>query len=67
MPKFPATSPQEIIKCLEKNGYILQRQKGSHVIFWHPKKRKHVTVPLSKKELPIGTLKSILRMAEISF
>ena len=65
MPKFPVLSPQEIIKLLTKNGYEQVRQKGSHVILWNPKTKKHATVPISKKQLPIGTAKSILKIAGV--
>jgi predicted RNA binding protein YcfA (HicA-like mRNA interferase family) len=42
------------------------RQKGSHRSFEHPTKPSVVTVPgHSGDELPTGTLKSVLRKAEI--
>ncbi|TKY91128.1 MAG: addiction module toxin, HicA family, partial [Candidatus Methanomarinus sp.] len=36
MPKIPSLNHQKIIKVLEKNGFILDRVKGSHHIFYHP-------------------------------
>jgi len=56
MPKIPALTPKKIIKILEKKGYVLDRVKGSHHIYYHPEMRKRVVVPLHKKELPRGTL-----------
>ncbi len=57
MPKIPALTPKKIIKILEKKGYVLDRVKGSHHIYYHPEMRKRVVVPLHKKELPRVTLK----------
>jgi len=54
---------KEIIKELEADGWFLQRIKGSHHIFKHPIKTGAVPVPHPKKELPIGTIKSIRKQA----
>ncbi|MBD9492192.1 type II toxin-antitoxin system HicA family toxin [Ensifer sp. ENS11] len=37
--------------------------KGSHVQFKHPEKPGRVTVPHPKRDIPIGTLKSIEKQA----
>ena len=66
MPKLPSLNPQKIIRILEQNGFILDRVKGSHHIFYHPKTKRRVVVPLHKKDLPKGTLLEILKQAGIS-
>jgi predicted RNA binding protein YcfA (HicA-like mRNA interferase family) len=53
----------EIIRRLEAEGWLLARSKGSHHQYKHPIKRGLVTVPHPKRELPIGTLRSIYRQA----
>ncbi len=63
MPKLPSITPQKVIKVLEKSGFILDRTKGSHHIYYHPKTKRRVVVPLHKKDLPRGTLLEILRQA----
>jgi len=40
---------------------------GSHTQFRHPERKGRVTVPHPKKEIPIGTLKSIERQSGIKF
>ncbi|MCD4774037.1 MAG: type II toxin-antitoxin system HicA family toxin [Bacteroidales bacterium] len=54
--------PRELIKILEKNGFIFIRQSGSHAIF---KKTGNViiVVPIHSKDIPKGTLSSILKDA----
>ncbi|MEM2135733.1 MAG: type II toxin-antitoxin system HicA family toxin [Candidatus Jordarchaeaceae archaeon] len=66
MSKLPSLTPKKIIKILEKRGFILDRVKGSHHIYYHPETRKRVVVPLHKKDLPKGTLIEILKQAGIS-
>jgi len=66
MPKLPSLTPQKIIRILEKKGFALDRTKGSHHIYYHPKTKRRVVVPLHRRDLPKGTLLEILRQAGIS-
>jgi len=65
MPRFPALTSQQVIKILEKKGFLLDRSKGSHRIYFHPETRRRVVVPFHRKDLPQGTLREILRQAGI--
>lgn len=57
---------KEIIRALEKDGWVLDRQKGSHKIFKHASKKGIVVVPdHSKTDISMGTLKSIKKQAGI--
>jgi predicted RNA binding protein YcfA (HicA-like mRNA interferase family) len=56
---------QQLIKILQDAGWIEVRVKGSHHHFKHPEKLGIVTVPHPKKDLPLGTVKSILKQAGI--
>jgi predicted RNA binding protein YcfA (HicA-like mRNA interferase family) len=58
---------KEIIKALERDGWFQVRQKGSHVQFKHATKKGLVTVPHPRKDLPLGTVKSIEKQAGIRF
>jgi predicted RNA binding protein YcfA (HicA-like mRNA interferase family) len=49
----------QIISALQRDGWVQVAQKGSHVQFKHPLKTGRVTVPHPKRDVPIGTLKSI--------
>ncbi len=66
MPKLPSLTPQKIIKVLERKGFVLDRVKGSHHIYYHPEMKRRVIVPLHKRDLPKGTLLEILKQADIS-
>lgn len=52
-----------IITALEVAGWRQVAQKGSHVQFKHPTKPGRVTVPHPKKDIPLGTLRSIEKQA----
>ena len=65
MPKLPSLTPKKLTKLLEKRGFVLDRSKGSHHIYYHPETKRRVVVPLHKKDLPKGTLLEILKQAGI--
>ena len=52
MPKLPSLTPQKIIKILERKGFVLDRIKGSHHIYYHPETKKRAVIPLYKRNLP---------------
>ena len=65
MRKLPSLTPRKIIRILESRGFVLDRVKGSHHIYYHPETKRRVIVPLHKKDLPKGTLFEILKQAGI--
>ena len=56
---------REIIRRLKKDGWHEVNQVGSHKQFKHPAKPGRATVPHPKRDIPIGTLKSIEKQAGI--
>jgi len=62
MTKLP--SSQKIINALLKNGFIFISKSGSHQKF--RKEDKTVIVPASRKEIPIGTFRSIIRQSGLN-
>jgi predicted RNA binding protein YcfA (HicA-like mRNA interferase family) len=76
MPKLPRVKASEVIRALERLGFVQVRQKGSHVIL---KKRVMMedgeetrvsevgcVVPLHRKAIAVGTLSNILNQANVS-
>ena len=59
-------SSKHIIKVLEENSFLFVSQKGSHVKYFSPKRRRAVIVPANRKEIPMGTFHSILRQSGLS-
>ena len=66
MPKLPRLTARQIVAALEKLGFSLTRQSGSHMIYKNAA-GKRVTVPFhASKILHPKLLKSILRDADLS-
>jgi predicted RNA binding protein YcfA (HicA-like mRNA interferase family) len=65
MGDFPQVLPKDVVKILQQCGFSITRQVGSHMRLAHDDGRK-VTVAIHSKPLPIGTLLSILRQAQMS-
>ena len=63
MPKLPVVSGKEAIAALERIGFIVTRQRGSHVVL---RKGSQGCVVPNHKELKRGTLAGILKQASIS-
>jgi predicted RNA binding protein YcfA (HicA-like mRNA interferase family) len=62
--KLPILSGKEIIKALNKIGFVPVRQRGSHVFMRHPDGRRTV-VPIHK-EVNKSTLMDILSQTRLS-
>jgi predicted RNA binding protein YcfA (HicA-like mRNA interferase family) len=67
MPKLKRVSGDEAIRALEKLGFIRVRQRGSHVVLRKETDEGVIgcVVPIHK-ELAIGTLRGILRQAQVT-
>ncbi|HGE70230.1 TPA: addiction module toxin, HicA family [Candidatus Poribacteria bacterium] len=67
MPKLIRVSGQETVRTLERLGFVQVRQHGSHVVLKKqtPKGDIGCVVPLHR-ELAIGTLRGILKQAEVT-
>ncbi|OIO45173.1 hypothetical protein COX24_01500 [bacterium (Candidatus Gribaldobacteria) CG23_combo_of_CG06-09_8_20_14_all_37_87_8] len=66
MPKLPVVSPKRLLRFLSKFGFQKDYITGSHFILYNPTNGKRVVVPFHAKDLPKGTLMSILNQAGIS-
>ncbi|QWR76703.1 type II toxin-antitoxin system HicA family toxin [Candidatus Magnetomonas plexicatena] len=66
MTRLPVLSGKDLCKALEKFGYFIDHQTGSHIILRHylPPYRRAV-VP-NHKEIAKGTLKAILNQTGIT-
>lgn len=61
--KLPVLSGKKLIKLLQKMGYYIRSQEGSHIHLRHPLKPP-LTIP-NHREIARGTLRAILRQAGI--
>ena len=57
---------RDLLKKIEADGWQVERTVGSHIQYRHPAKPGTITVPGGgelKKDVPPGTLNSILKQA----
>ncbi len=58
MSKLPIISGVKCIKALEKSGFMIIRQRGSHIVLFKEELNITVIIP-NHKELDRGTLRAI--------
>lgn len=63
--KLTHVTSTEILRALKADGWIVVDVSGSHHQLTHPSKRGKVTVPHPRKDLPVGTIKSIERQSGV--
>ena len=63
-PSLPVVSGRAVVRALAKAGFVEVSQRGSHLKLRNPA-GKTVIVPLHR-ELARGTLRSILRQADLT-
>ena len=63
MPKLPRVSGAEVVRALERLGFAVARQRGSHVVL---RRGSSGCVVPNHKELKIGTLAGVLKQAGVS-
>jgi predicted RNA binding protein YcfA (HicA-like mRNA interferase family) len=59
--KLPAANSRKVVGVLEKLGFELIRQSGSHATYRHPDGRWTIVAIHSVKTIPKGTLRKIIR------
>ncbi len=65
--KLPRITGDEVVRALKRAGFVVDRQRGSHVVLIHPQTRKRVVVPVhAGKIVKPGTLSGILDDAGLS-
>ena len=67
MAELPVLRPREVVRALERAGFFVHHQTGSHAVLRHgvdPALR--VTVPMHSRDLKRGTLRAIVRSAGMS-
>ena len=65
MPRLIPLKPREVEKILLDNGFRVNVSKSSHKQYFNPNTRAHTTVPFHSTEIPVGTLRSIVRQSQL--
>ncbi len=67
-PKLPVLKPKQVIAALQRAGFYVHHQRGSHARLFHRTRPElHVAVPIHNKDVPPSLLKHrILKQADLS-
>jgi len=63
--KLPALRPYEVIRALERAGFVRKRQRA-HVIMYNPATRRSVPVPAHARDLKRKLVLSIIKQAGLT-
>lgn len=67
MPKLPQVKGDRLVSALRKEGWYVDRTRGSHVIMRHEDRPgTKIIIPVHGKSVKPGTLSNILKKAELS-
>ncbi|MGD0139151.1 MAG: type II toxin-antitoxin system HicA family toxin [Tepidisphaeraceae bacterium] len=61
MSKLPAVRARDAARIAQSLGFVLDRQSGSHAVFYRSSDRKRVVIPMhAGRDLKAGTLRGII-------
>ena len=63
---LPSLRPAEVIRVLERAGFVQVRQRGSHVFLFHPTRRVATTVAVHNASMREPMLRAVLKQAGLS-
>jgi predicted RNA binding protein YcfA (HicA-like mRNA interferase family) len=66
MIRLPTLHSRKIIQALERAGFVVDRQTGSHCILRNPNTRRITTVPAHNKDVKRSLMKEILKQAQLT-
>ena len=65
--RLPACTGQDVLRALERGGFYVHHTKGSHHSLRHADKPElRVVVPVHRKDLAPGTIRSIIKQCQLT-
>lgn len=66
MPRLPTVKPRQVIRALERAGFEIDHQTGSHVVLWRASDGCRVVVPRHDRDLGRGLTLRIIKSAGLT-
>jgi predicted RNA binding protein YcfA (HicA-like mRNA interferase family) len=66
MPRVPTVMPRQLVEALEKVGFEIDHQTGSHVVLWRAGDGVRVVVPWHNRDLGRGLTLRIIKSAGLT-
>jgi predicted RNA binding protein YcfA (HicA-like mRNA interferase family) len=64
--RLPQVTAVQVVRALKKAGWYEVRQSGSHLRLRHDERPEDLTVAMHAGDVPIGTIRAILRQARLT-
>ena len=65
--RLPILKPKDIVRALEKAGFVVHHHTGSHARLIHTTRPElRVTIPIHNKDIQPSLLKLILKQAQLT-
>lgn len=62
---IPSITSKEMLRALQKAGFYIHHQTGSHIVLRNQSGKNRVTLPMHNVDLHKGIVRSILRQADL--
>lgn len=66
MSRLPVVTPRQLVRVLEKVGFEIDHQTGSHVVLWRRSDGARVVVPWHSRDLGWGLTLRIVKSAGLT-
>ena len=61
MSKLPAIRARDLVRAAETAGFVFDRQRGSHAVYYRESDRRRIVIPMhAGQDLKPGTLRAII-------
>jgi predicted RNA binding protein YcfA (HicA-like mRNA interferase family) len=59
--KLPVVQSKDLVRVAQKLGFVMDRQRGSHAVYYRDRDRARVVIPIhGGRDVPPGTLRDII-------
>ena len=66
MSRLPTVKPAQVVRALERAGFEIDHQTGSHVVLWRASDNRRVVVPWHDRDLGRGLTLWIIKSAGLT-
>jgi len=66
MPRLPTVKPHQVVRALERAGFQIDHQTGSHIVLWRASDNSRVVVPWHDHDLGRGLTLRIIKSAGLT-
>jgi predicted RNA binding protein YcfA (HicA-like mRNA interferase family) len=60
MPRLPSVRPEAVARVAQHLGFVLDRQRGSHAVYFRPSDQRRVVIAMHGKDLKRGVLRGLV-------